>query len=71
MASDSVFLDKGRGAKASVTLRLKRGSLSREEVSSISRLVAGSVDELKPTDVVIVMRIRINRFDRETTQRRR
>ena len=54
MASDSVFLDKGRGAKASVTLRLKRGSLSREEVSSISRLVAGSVDELKPTDVVIV-----------------
>jgi flagellar M-ring protein FliF len=29
MASDSVFLDKERGAKASVTLRLKRGSLSR------------------------------------------
>jgi flagellar M-ring protein FliF len=54
MASDSVFLDKERGAKASVTLRLKRGSLSREEVSSISRLVAGSVDELKPADVVIV-----------------
>jgi flagellar M-ring protein FliF len=54
MASDSVFLDKERGAKASVTLRLKRGSLSREELSSISRLVAGAVDELKPTDVVII-----------------
>jgi flagellar M-ring protein FliF len=54
MASDSVFLDKGRGAKASVTLKLKRGSLSREEVSAISRLIAGAVDELKPADVVIV-----------------
>jgi flagellar M-ring protein FliF len=54
MAKDSVFLDSERGAKASVTLRLKRGSLSRDELSSISRLVAGSVDELKPADVVIV-----------------
>jgi len=54
MASDSVFLDRERGAKASVTLRLRRGSLSREELSSISRLVAGAVDELKPGDVVIV-----------------
>jgi len=54
MANDSVFLDKERGAKASVTLRLKRGSLSREELSAISRLVAGAVDDLKPSDVVIV-----------------
>jgi flagellar M-ring protein FliF len=54
MASDSVFLDRERGAKASVTLRLRHGSLSREELSSISRLVAGAVDELKPGDVVIV-----------------
>lgn len=54
MASDSVFLDKARGAKASVTLRLRRGNLSREDASAISRLVAGAVDELKPTDVVIV-----------------
>jgi flagellar M-ring protein FliF len=54
MASDSVFLDRERGAKASVTLRLKRGSLSREDASSISRLVSGAVDELKPADVVIV-----------------
>jgi flagellar M-ring protein FliF len=54
MASDSVFLDRERGAKASVTLRLRRGSLSRDELSSISRLVSGAVDELKPGDVVIV-----------------
>jgi flagellar M-ring protein FliF len=54
MATDSVFMDRERGAKASVTLRLKRGSLTREELSSISRLVAGAVDELKPTDVVII-----------------
>src|ERR1039457_1889040 len=54
MASDSVFLDRERGAKASVTLRLRRGSLSRDELSSISRLVAGAVDELKPGDVAII-----------------
>ena len=54
MATDSVFTDRERGAKASVTLRLRRGTLSREELSAISRLVAGAVDELKPTDVTIV-----------------
>ena len=54
MATDSVFMDRERGAKASVTLRLKRGSLSRDDLSAISRLVAGAVDELKPSDVVIV-----------------
>jgi len=54
MATDSVFIDQERGAKASVTLRLRRGSLSRQELSSISRLVAGAVDELKPSDVVIL-----------------
>jgi flagellar M-ring protein FliF len=54
MATDSVFVDRERGAKASVTLRLKGGSLSRAEISQISRLVAGAVDELKPTDVVII-----------------
>ena len=54
MASDSVFLDRERGAKASVTLRLRRGNLSREDASAISRLVAGAVDELKPSDVVII-----------------
>jgi flagellar M-ring protein FliF len=54
MANDSVFLDRERGAKASVTLRLRRGSLSREDSSAIARLVAGAVDELKPSDIAIV-----------------
>src|SRR5271163_4464181 len=54
MATDSVFMDRERGAKASVTLRLKGGTLSRAEISQISRLVAGAVDELKPSDVVII-----------------
>jgi flagellar M-ring protein FliF len=54
MATDSVFMDRERGAKASVTLRLRRGSLSREELTAISRLVSGAVDELKPSDVVIL-----------------
>jgi flagellar M-ring protein FliF len=35
-------------------LRLKGGSLTKAEISEISRLVAGAVDELKPTDVVII-----------------
>ena len=54
MATDSVFMDRERGAKASVTLKLKHGTLAREDLSSISRLVSGAVDELKPSDVVIV-----------------
>jgi flagellar M-ring protein FliF len=54
MAKDSVFMDRERSAKASVTVRLRRGSLSRDELDSITRLVAGAVDELKPTDVAII-----------------
>ena len=54
MATDSVFMDRERGAKASVTLRLRHGTLSREDLSSIARLVSGAVDELKPSDVAIV-----------------
>jgi flagellar M-ring protein FliF len=54
MATDSVFIDRERSAKASVALRLKRGTLTRDEVLEISRLVSGAVEELKPTDVVII-----------------
>jgi flagellar M-ring protein FliF len=54
MANDSVFMDRERGAKASVTLKLKHGALSREDQTSIARLVAGAVDELKPSDVTII-----------------
>ena len=53
MASDSVFLDRERGAKASVTLKLAHGTLSEDESAAIQRLVAGAVEGLKPTDVII------------------
>lgn len=54
MATDSIFIDRERPAKSSVTLRLRRGSLSREETAAIQRLVAGAVDDLKPGDVALV-----------------
>src|ERR1700761_277113 len=54
MAADSIFIDRARPAKASVTLRLRRGSLSREETAAIQRLVSGAVDDLKPGDVALV-----------------
>ena len=54
MPTDSVFADSAHGAKASVTLKLRHGALSKEAVIAISRLVAGAVDELKPEDVSIV-----------------
>ena len=50
----SVFLDRERGAKASVTLRMKHGSLTADQLSAISRLVSGAVDDLAPKDVVII-----------------
>lgn len=50
----SVFLDRERGAKASVTLRLRRSSLSQDQLESISRLVSGAVDNLAPGDVAII-----------------
>src|SRR5580704_19579166 len=54
MPTDSVFLDRDRGAKASVILKLRRGTLSKDAAIAISRLVAGAVDQLKPDDVSIV-----------------
>jgi flagellar M-ring protein FliF len=54
MATDSVFIDRERGAKASVTLKLNRGGLTREETASIQRMVSGAVDGLKPSDVSII-----------------
>lgn len=49
-----MFIDRERGAKASVILKLRRSSLPRDSVLAISRLVAGAVDELKPEDVSII-----------------
>lgn len=54
MPSDSVFIDRQRGAKASVILKLRRGTLSKDASMAIARLVAGAVDDLKPEDVSIV-----------------
>lgn len=53
MPHDSLFTDEQRDAKASVVLKLRR-HLSDEEVASIRNLVAGAVDTLKPTQVVLV-----------------
>ena len=53
MPHDSLFTDDQRDAKASVVLKLRR-HLSDEEAASIRNLVAGAVDTLKPTEVVLV-----------------
>lgn len=54
LPTDSVFLDRQRGAKASVILKLRRNGLSKDAVAAIARLVSGAVDELKPEDVSII-----------------
>ena len=54
MPTDSVFVDRQRGAKASVILKLRRGTLSKDAALAISRLVSGAVDNLRPEDVSIV-----------------
>jgi flagellar M-ring protein FliF len=54
MPSDSVFLDQQRDAKASVVLKLRTDTLSKESALAISRLVSGAVDDLRPENVAIV-----------------
>ena len=54
LPTPSVFLDRERNGKASVTLRMKRGTLSPDQISAVSRLVAGAVDSLTPHDVTII-----------------
>ena len=54
MATDSVFVDRKRDAKASVILKLRGNGLSKDAVMAISRLVSGAVDSLQPEDVSIV-----------------
>ena len=54
LPTDSVFLDRQRGAKAAVILKLRRNGLSKDAVVAISRLVSGAVDELTPEDVSII-----------------
>lgn len=54
LPAPSIFLDRERGAKASVALRMKRGALSDDQFQAIARLVSGAVDDLKPQDVVLI-----------------
>src|SRR3984957_11902983 len=54
MATDSVFIDRQRSAKASVILKLRGSGLSKDAVMAISRMVSGAVDSLQPEDVSIV-----------------
>ncbi len=55
MAKESLFLDRGEPAKASVALRLKGSrSLSPATVRGIAGLVSSSVQGLRPESVMIV-----------------
>lgn len=54
MATDSVFIDRQRAAKASVILKLRGNGISKQAVMAISHMVSGAVDSLQPEDVSIV-----------------
>ncbi len=51
---DSLFRDDERPAKATVVLKLRRGTLADGEADSIRNLVASAVDGLAPDRVVLV-----------------
>ena len=54
LPAESVFVDRQRTAKASVILKLRRGSLSQEAQVSIARLLSGAVDGLSPDNVAVI-----------------
>jgi flagellar M-ring protein FliF len=54
LAHDSLFREDQRPAKASVVLKLRRGTLSDGEPDAIRNLVASAVDALSPDHVVLV-----------------
>lgn len=54
LPTSSVFLDRERGAKASVALRMKHGALPDDQLRAIARLVSSAVDDLKPADVTVL-----------------
>jgi flagellar M-ring protein FliF len=54
LATDSVFLNRERAAKASVVLKLKSGRLSHDSQLAIARLVSGAVDNLSPDNVTVL-----------------
>lgn len=54
MPSESLYSERDRSAKASVMVKLRRGSLPQQEDMAIRQLVAGAVDRLTPDNVVVV-----------------
>ncbi len=65
MPSESLYSERDRSAKASVMVKLRRGSLPQQEDIAIRQLVAGAVDRLTPDNVVVVdadTNMPLNRF---------
>ena len=65
MPEDSLYSERDRAAKASVMVKLRRGSLPQQEDMAIRQLVAGAVDRLSPENVVVVdadTNLPLNRF---------
>lgn len=65
MPEDSLYSERDRRAKASVMVKLRRGSLPQQEDIAIRQLVAGAVDRLTPDNVVVVdadTNMPLNRF---------
>src|SRR5580698_2553624 len=71
MPSESLYSERDRSAKASVMVKLRRGSLPQQEDMAIRQLVAGAVDRLTPDNVVVVdaeTNMPLNRFAGEAGQ---
>jgi len=65
LPADSLYSERDRSAKASVMVKLRRGSLPQQEDMAIRQLVAGAVDRLTPENVVVVdadTNMPLNRF---------
>ncbi len=54
MPAESLYSERDRSAKASVMVKLRRGSLPQQEDMAIRQLVSGAVDRLSPENVVVV-----------------
>ncbi|MGB7556259.1 MAG: flagellar basal-body MS-ring/collar protein FliF, partial [Candidatus Korobacteraceae bacterium] len=54
MPTESLYSERERTAKASVTVKLRRGRLPESSDTSIRQLVAGAVDRLSPENVVVI-----------------
>jgi len=65
MPAESLYSERDRSAKASVMVKLRRGSLPQQEDTAIRQLVAGAVDRLTAENVVVVdadTNLPLNRF---------